>query len=166
MFEPNVLDKALKSVSLDAELAQLLRRVLDRLERAVDEYGLDSLEDILGEGGNPLPDLSNDVGVIPGNSQGPCPKILVAIATSSSPRAKVGAVPVMRKLREALIGCCDGSGSTPKTEVAIFVGPLESIERVIEESVGDLERHLRKGALKVFIPIGVLRNKLNVLDWR
>jgi len=166
LFESDVLNRIKVSTPLDAELAALLKRVLDSLERAVAEYGLSSLEDILADDGDPMPDLPSEVGVIPGDRSGPCPKVLLAIATSKSTRSKHGAAPVMRKLREALIACCDASGATSKTEIAIFVGPLDAIEGVIEESSGDLERHLGKGTLKAFIPVGLLRNKLNVLNWR
>jgi hypothetical protein len=52
--------------------------------------------------------------------------------------------------------------------LAIFVGPLQSMTKVIEESSGDLEKHLSKvpRVFNAFIPVGVLQKNLNVIAWR
>jgi hypothetical protein len=166
VFEADILKRLARRGSLNDNDLGILAGVLESIARAISEYGLDALSDILASGGDPLVGRHACVGVIPGESAGPCPRILVAIATTKSSRSRFGAIPVIRKMREALISCCDGSGAHPRTEVAIFVGPLDSIEGVIEESAGDIERHLSKGTLKVFIPVGVLRDRMNVIEWR
>lgn len=165
VLETDVLKRALSGMRLDAELSQLVQRVVGLIDRTVSEYGLESMADILSEGASPLPNLPPDVGVIPGEVGGQCPRILVGIATNKRPSAKFGAKSVIRSVRDAMIQCCD-SGRKPYTEIVIFVGHLDAIPGVIEESILDLEGHLRRGALKAFIPIGVLRNRTNVLSWR
>jgi hypothetical protein len=165
VFKPNSIHEILKTNNLSGELAEKLWLVMEALDRAISEYGISALEDILADGGRPIPNLPADVGFIPGDGRGPCPRILIGIATTKSARAKFGAVQVMRQLRDALIKCC-GASTSSRTEIAIFVGPIETIAGVIDESAGDLEGHLRNGVLKVFIPVGVLRNRMNVLSWR
>ena len=165
VLETDVLKRAMTGVSLDAELGGLVQRVVGLIERTVSEYGLESMADILAEDASPLPNLPPEVGVIPGKARGQCPRILVGIATNKRPSAKFGATSVFRGVRDAMIQCCD-AGIKPYTEIVIFVGHLDAIPAVIEESILDLEGHLRRGVLKAFIPIGVLRNRTNVLSWR
>ena len=165
VLETDVLKRALANASLDADLGELVQRVVGAIERAVSEYGLESLADIISEGGSPLSNLPPEVGVIPGDARGPCPRILVGIATNKKASHKFGAVSVMGSVRDAMIECCD-AGVKPYTEIVIFVGHLEAIPRLIEENMRGLDGHLRKGVLKAFIPIGVLRNRTNVLSWR
>ena len=168
MFDSDALKSAMKVAELDPELQDRLKRFFDRLNSAIADYGLDALGDILEDGGSPFMDLPRDWAIIPGNRLGPCPRVVIAIATSKSPTSKQGSTQVMRKLREVLIGCCDSGCQGPKTELAIFVGPLQSMTKVIEESSGDLEKHLSKvpRVLKAFIPVGVLQKNLNVIAWR
>lgn len=168
MFDSDALKSAMKAAELDPELQGALKGFFDRLNAAIADFGLDALGDILEEGGSPFMDLPRDWAIIPGNKPGPCPRVVIAIATSKSPTSKLGSTHVMRKLREVLIGCCDSGCQGPKTEVAIFVGHLQTMTKVIEESSGDLERHLSKvpKVFKVFIPVGVLQKNLNVIAWR
>ena len=166
MFDSDTLESAIAFAELDAELQRSLKRFFDRLQGAIGDYGLESLGDILEEDGSPFMDFPSDWAIIPGSRSGPCPRVVIAIATSKSASSKLGATSVMRKLREVLIGCCDTGCSGKKTEVAIFIGPLQSMTKVIEESSGDIERHLLKKILKVFIPVGVLQKNLNVIAWR
>ena len=168
MFDSDALKSAMRAAELDTELQGALKGFFDRLNSAIADYGLDALGDILEDGGSPFGALPKDWSIIPGNKPGPCPRVVIAIATSKSPISKLGPIQVMRKLREVLISCCDSGCKGPKTEVAIFVGPLQSMTKVIEESSGDLEKHLFKvpQIFKVFIPVGVLQKNLNVIAWR
>ena len=168
MFNSDALKSAMGAAELDSELRESLSGFFDRLNSAIADFGLDALGDILEDGGSPFGDLPEDWSIIPGNKRGLCPRVVIAIATSKSPTSKLGSIQVMRKLREVLIGCCDSGCKGPKTEVAIFVGPLKSMTTVIEESSGDLEKHLSKvpQIFKAFIPVGVLQKNLNVIAWR
>lgn len=165
VLEKDVLKRVMAGVNLDGELGELVERVVALIERTVAEYGLEPMSDILSEGATALPNLPPEVGVIPGEGGDQCRRILVGIATNKRPSAKFGAKSVIRKVRDAMIKCCD-SGTEPNTEIVIFVGHLDAIPGVLDESMLDLEGHLRRGTLKAFIPIGVLRNRPNFLSWR
>jgi len=155
----------IENLALDSELRSLVASTLDAIERAiVESEGFARLPNIMNGEGFPFPGLPPDIGFIPGKGKGPCPRVLVGIATAKPPNAKYGAVSVMRQIRDVLIKCCDSQNHS-KTEVVIFISPLTPIDSVMNESVGDIEGHMRKGILKAFIPIGVLRDRISVLRW-
>jgi len=165
MMNHQVIERLIDGWDLNRDLRPLVVQVIEAIERAVSENGLGGLEDIVAQGGMPFFGISGEVGIIPGKGNGKCPRVLVGIATSKSPKATNGAATVMRKVRDALIKCCDLNCSN-KTEVVIFISPIGHIDSVMEESVGDIEGHLQKGILKAFIPVGVLRGHTNILKWK
>ena len=152
-----------ETYDINGAWADVLYPLMTRIEEMILSDGYEGLFDILGAEGNLLGESGGAeprYNLIPSEKRGPCREILLAFARPGRSAAKTGAVATLRAVRGHLIKC------QGKTRVVLFFAPLEDIAKALADSASDLEAHVDAGALQVFIPIAVYKNRLSVIAWR
>ena len=66
----------------------------------------------------------------------------------------------MGLMQEILVSC------SPTVEVAVFISDASGMGRVLEENLGLIRAHIRKGhGLKAFIPVMIIGNSITIINW-
>ena len=101
-------------------------------------------------------DIGAVVNVIPGNQKVACTRITLAMSTGISPASPLGFPGVMRSVREYLIDC-EGMAK------AIVLITDTWSPRHIEEHIGDIRAHARRG--RYVVPHLVTGSRVVRVDW-
>jgi hypothetical protein len=121
--------------AIDDRYRDIVRRVLERIQAAVADFGYDNfVEDVSADnffGGDDSPVGSAAINLIPSELRGPCSPIVVAF--SKGDRKGLGFPAIMRRVREHLIRC-------PQTRVAIILCDHWH-PGMLGDHLGDLRAH-------------------------
>ena len=152
-----ILDEA----KIKPETRELVDRLIDALRRALSDYDIDGISDIVASGGQLFPGLGDGGGVvvIPGDGPGRCAPVVLAIAKGRDNRSRYGLPNVMREVRAHLIQCFEIA------EVVILLTDLWD-PKLMKESEADFSAYAsRTLGRKVLIPIVSWKRQLTTYDW-
>jgi hypothetical protein len=158
--DPLNIKGILQGTGVSSDLAQAIKRILEELNSMVKQDGV-NVFDVFGHGRDIVTGYHDaDVMVIPGDGSGSCKPILIGIAATKVRRSNGSPKEVMGRMQEILVSC------SPTVEVAIFISDAAGMGRVLEENLGLIRAHIRKGhGLKVFIPVMIVGNSMTIINW-
>jgi hypothetical protein len=152
------LDHALEELELDPRVREAISRLFERVKDIAEQDGPGIL-DVGTWRGQYVTGGDPDVMVIPGDGTGACKKVLLAVADSHA-RGDRSPKNVIKRLQEVLVQCAPG------VQVAIFISDAPGMGAVLEDNLGLIEAHIRRGNLKGFLPVIVVGGRLTVIGWR
>ena len=158
--DPFNINGILNGTGVSLNLAQTLKRILEELNSMVKQDGV-NVFDVFGHGRNIITGPhGSDVMLVPSDDSISCKPILIGIAATKVRRPNGSPKEVMARIQEILVSC------SPTVEVAIFISDAAGMGRVLEENLGLIRAHIRKGhGLKVFIPVMIVGNSMTVINW-
>ena len=158
--DPLNIKGILNGTGVSSDLAQTIKRILQELNSMVTQDGV-NVFDVFGHGrDNITGPHGSDVMVVPGDGSSSCKPILIGIAPKKIRRPNGSPKEVMARIQEILVSCA------PIVEVAIFISDAAGMGQVLEENLGLIRAHIRKGyGLKAFIPVMIVGNSLTLINW-
>jgi hypothetical protein len=151
------LSMAIETAELNSELKQSLNNVLRKIEDLVGQDGV-SVFDIFSENSPFLGRYDGNIMVIPGDHQIDCKDILIGISGTKS-RGRSSPKEVMTSIRETLVHC-------PNVKVCVFISDMKGMGSVLEDNLGLFDAYMKKGNLRYFFPIVVVRRRLTLVNWK
>lgn len=152
------LERALDEMDLDGRIRSAISEALGRIEEMTRQDGSSVFDSSSGDGPY-VTGGSPDIMVIPGTGGGSCRPILLAIAGSRGRGAR-SPKKVIQRMQEVLVECA------PKVQIAVFLSDAAGMGAVLEDNLGLVEAHIRRGHLKGFLPVVVVGHRLTVINWR
>lgn len=152
------LERALDEMGLDAQLRDVVSKILGRIQEMTNQGGSSLLDSVSGDGSY-ITGGSPDVMAIPGTGSAKCRPILLALAGG---RARGSRSPkrVIQRMQEVLVEC------SPQTQIAIFLSDAAGLGSVLEDNLSLVEAHIRRGNLRGFLPVLVVGKRITVVNWR
>lgn len=153
--------RTLDVAGIKPETRDRVNAFIDALRRALSDYDIDRIREILADGGHLFPGIGDggDIVVIPGHGPGHCAPIVLAIAQGRDGRSRYSLPNVMREVRAHLIRCFEIA------EVVILLTDRWDPD-LMKESVPDFSAYAsRSVGRKVLIPIVSWKRQLTTFEW-
>ena len=155
------IGRILEESKIKPETRDRVGQLIDAIRRALSDYDLEQIRDILADGGELFPGIGDggDIVVIPSRGPGHCAPIVLAIAQGRDGRSRYGLPNVMRDVRAHLIHCFEIA------EVVILLTDRWDPD-LMKESEPDFTAYAsRPTGRKVLIPIVSWKRQLTTYSW-